>query len=198
MINFDMVGRLRGDTLLFTAPVRHPADGTSESCNEDGFYWCQVRAASPGDHTSLHLEDIPVLHFFTGQHPDYHKPSDTPDKINYDGIVRIVDFVERVIRRLNAEAEWEFTPTKDQDEDSTRFKVPLGVIPDCSTVKACIDGVSEGRRSIGGVGTRRCRTVHRYGAGHGYDDVHGCLSLFEAGQTSEVVVSRKGATQHSP
>jgi hypothetical protein len=41
----------------------------------------------PSDHTSFYLKDIPVLHFFTGTHEDYHKPSDDPEKINYGGLI---------------------------------------------------------------------------------------------------------------
>ena len=150
MLNFDMIGRLRGDTLAVYGTGTSPRwMEMLESCNTDGFILVPSESGvGPSDHTSFYLEDIPVLHFFTGQHPDYHKPSDTPDKINYEGIIRIVDFVERVARRLNDEPEWEFTPTKDQDEDSTpRFKVTLGVIPDYlfDGKGMRIDGVSEGR-----------------------------------------------------
>ena len=78
MINMDMVGRLNADSTLAVYGV-----GTSP-------YFKQVLMASnsafkiienasgvgPSDHTSFYLSDIPVLHFFTGQHEDYHKPSD--------------------------------------------------------------------------------------------------------------------------
>ena len=201
MINFDMVGRLRGDTLAVYGTGTSPGwMELLESCNEDSLILVPSESGvGPSDHTSFYLEDIPVLHFFTGQHPDYHKPSDTPDKINYEGIVRIVDFVERVIRRLNAEAEWEFTPTKDQDEDSTpRFKVTLGVIPDYlfDGEGMRIDGVSEGRPAQL-AGLERGDVVLSIDTVQVTDMMTymGALSLFEAGQTSEVVVSRKGATQ---
>ena len=201
MINFDMVGRLRGDTLAVYGTGTSPGwMELLESCNEDSLILVPSESGvGPSDHTSFYLEDIPVLHFFTGQHPDYHKPSDTPDKINYEGIVRIVDFVERVIRRLNAEAEWEFTPTKDQDEDSTpRFKVTLGVIPDYlfDGKGMRIDGVSEGRPAQL-AGLERGDVVLSIDTVQVTDMMTymGALSLFEAGQTSEVVVSRKGATQ---
>jgi Zn-dependent M28 family amino/carboxypeptidase len=42
----------------------------------------------PSDHTSFYLQGIPAIHFFTGTHADYHKPSDDEDKINYDGMLR--------------------------------------------------------------------------------------------------------------
>jgi membrane-associated protease RseP (regulator of RpoE activity) len=48
----------------------------------------------PSDHASFYLKQIPVLFFFTGTHKDYHRPSDTPDKINAVGLLRVVDFVQ--------------------------------------------------------------------------------------------------------
>ena len=166
-----------------------------ESCNTDDLVLVPSESGvGPSDHTSFYLEDIPVLHFFTGQHPDYHKPSDTPDKINFKGIVRIVDFVERVARRLNDEPAWLFTPTKDQDEDSTpRFKVTLGVIPDYlfDGEGMRIDGVSEGRPAAN-AGLQRGDVVVAIDTLQVVDMMSymGALSQFEAGQTSAVRVKR--------
>ena len=83
----------------------------------------------PSDHTSFYLEDIPVLHVFTGQHEDYHKPTDTADKLNYEGMVRIADFAACIVRELGAQDSIPFTKTKDSSNDDTpRFKVTLGVV----------------------------------------------------------------------
>lgn len=196
MINFDMVGRLRGDTLAVYGTGTSPGwMALLEACNVDSLVLVPSESGvGPSDHTSFYLEDIPVLHFFTGQHPDYHKPSDTPDKINYDGIIRIVDFVERVVRRLNDEPEWIFTATKDQDEESTpRFNVTLGVIPDYlfDGKGMRIDGVSEGRPAQV-AGLQRGDVVLAIDTVNVVDMMSymGALSLFEEGQTSEVVVLR--------
>jgi Zn-dependent M28 family amino/carboxypeptidase len=48
----------------------------------------------PSDHTSFYLQGIPAIHFFTGTHADYHKPSDDEEKINYDGMLRITRYIE--------------------------------------------------------------------------------------------------------
>ena len=196
MLNFDMIGRLRGDTLAVYGTGTSPRwMELLESCNEDSLVLVPSESGvGPSDHTSFYLEDIPVLHFFTGQHPDYHKPSDTPDKINYDGIVRIVDFVERVARRLNDEPDWVFTATKDQDEDSTpRFKVTLGVIPDYlfDGKGMRIDGVSEGRPAAN-AGLQRGDIVLAIDTVQVVDMMSymGALSLFEAGENSEVTIKR--------
>ena len=61
--------------------------------NEDGF--------GPSDHSSFYSKQVPVLFFWTGTHDDYHKPSDTADKINYEGEARIVSFVERIVRDID-------------------------------------------------------------------------------------------------
>ena len=76
MINFDMVGRLRGDTLAVYGTGTSPGwMELLESCNEDSLILVPSESGvGPSDHTSFYLEDIPVLHFFTGQHPDYTSP----------------------------------------------------------------------------------------------------------------------------
>ena len=198
MINFDMIGRLRGDTLAVYGTGTSPRwMELLEECNEEGFVFVPSESGvGPSDHTSFYLEDIPVLHFFTGQHPDYHKPSDTAEKINYDGILRIVNFVERLIRRLDAEEEWVFTATKDQDEESTpSFKVTLGVIPDYlySGIGMRIDGVSDDRpAAIAGlvrgdvvlqIDTVTVTDMMSYMT---------ALSLFEPGAASLVTIERNG------
>ena len=82
------------------------------------------------DHTSFYLMNMPVLHFFTGQHEDYHKPSDDADKINWQGIVKVIRYSEEVIKNVDMKGELAFTKTKDESTETPSFKVTLGVIPD--------------------------------------------------------------------
>jgi hypothetical protein len=201
MINFDMIGRLRGDTLAVYGTGTSPGwMELLESCNEDSLVLVPSESGvGPSDHTSFYLEDIPVLHFFTGQHPDYHKPTDTADKINVEGMLKIVDFVERVIRKLNDEPSWLFTATKDQDEDSTpRFNVTLGVIPDYlfSGTGMRIDGVTEGRPASN-AGMKRGDIVTYIDTIEVIDMMSymTALSKFEEGQTSQVQINRDGKRQ---
>lgn len=198
MINFDMIGRLRGDTLAVYGTGTSPRwMELLEECNDEGFIFVPSESGvGPSDHTSFYLEGIPALHFFTGQHPDYHKPSDTAEKINIQGIVRIVNFVERLIQRLNEQEDWPFTATKDQDEESTpRFKVTLGVIPDYlfSGVGMRIDGVSEGRPAAS-AGLIRGDVVKKIDTVLVTDMMSymTALSLFEAGSESNVIIERGG------
>ncbi len=196
MINLDMVGRMRGDTLAVYGTGTSPEwMELLEACNSDSLTLIPSESGvGPSDHTSFYLEDIPVLHFFTGQHPDYHKPSDTSDKINAEGIRKVVDFVERIMRSLDQKPKWPFTPTVDQDKDSTpSFKVTLGVIPDYlfDGQGMRIDGVSAGRPAananlkrgdvVVSIDTVKVTDMMTYMQ---------ALSLFDAGQTSTVVVNR--------
>ncbi len=125
MVNMDMVGRLKDDKLtvggigtadimkdLVTRLNRRVPNVYSKSTgksfapnveeidlfdlqlSEDGF--------GPSDHASFYGKQIPVLFFFTGTHSDYHKPSDTSDKINYPGIEKIVLFVGDIVNSIDS------------------------------------------------------------------------------------------------
>jgi len=103
MLNFDMVGRMQDDRLIVygvataqelndivaranaAAPLRLAASG-------DGF--------GASDHSSFYAKNLPVLHFFTNVHDDYHKATDDADKINALGIARVVGLAERVTREI--------------------------------------------------------------------------------------------------
>jgi aminopeptidase YwaD len=91
--------------------------------NEDGF--------GPSDHSSFYAKQVPVLFFWTGTHEDYHKPSDTADKINYAGEARIVSFVANIIRDVDKnDKRPTYTVAKSESTGrSTGFRVYLGTIP---------------------------------------------------------------------
>ncbi len=85
----------------------------------------------PSDHMSFYLQDIPVLHFFTGQHDDYHKPTDDADKVNVEGMASIINLIDVVISDLDGSDKLAFTKTKDEEsEKAPKYSVTLGVIPD--------------------------------------------------------------------
>src|SRR5262249_24834638 len=91
--------------------------------NEDGY--------GPSDHSSFYRKQIPVLFFFTGCHNDYHNPSDTADKINYEGEAKIISFVERITRDIDKnEKRPTYTVAKSESQGrSGGFRVYLGTIP---------------------------------------------------------------------
>jgi len=152
MLNMDMVGRLNEENVLVVNGVgTSPAWKTFfEKTNGQNLKLTTTESGfGPSDHTSFYLQDLPVLHFFTGQHTDYHKPSDDSELINYEGIVRVSDFILDLIADLNTKGKLEFTKTKDENEGrrASSFKVSLGVIPDYtySGTGMRIDGATEGR-----------------------------------------------------
>ncbi len=107
--------------------------------NEDGF--------GPSDHSSFYAKQIPVLFFWTGTHEDYHKPSDTADKINYEDQSRIVAVVAKIVRELDlADKRPTYSVTTSPTVGrSTGFRVYLGTIPNYSdsTDGLLLDGVRE-------------------------------------------------------
>jgi len=154
MINMDMVGRLNDSTHVLTVG----GYGTSPEWakyiltdNKKSPFVVKVDSSGtgPSDHTSFYRKDIPVLFFFTGLHSDYHRPSDDADRINYNGELQIVNYINTVITALSKQNQkLAFTKTREtQTGTSTRFNVTMGIMPDytyAGTGVRC-DGISEGR-----------------------------------------------------
>jgi hypothetical protein len=152
MINMDMVGRLD--------PVSH---GLAVSGSGTSAVWepllqnlsidkVKIKTDSsgigPSDHSSFYLKNIPALHFFTGSHSDYHKPSDDADKINYAGEKEVLNVIISLIEQLNGQPKLNFLTTKNKSMGAARsFKVTLGVMPSYSSKEEGleVDGVSEGK-----------------------------------------------------
>ncbi len=153
MINMDMVGRLNDSTKALAVG----GYGTSPA-------WASVINAAdkklpfvikidssgsgPSDHTSFYRKDIPVLFFFTGQHKDYHRPSDDADKINYEGELNVIRYIDKIINDLNNDThKLAFLKTRESQQSVSSFKVTMGIMPDYtySGVGIRADGVSEGR-----------------------------------------------------
>ncbi len=174
MINLDMVGRLKDDKLTIggigtasewksiveefnkptfsehqfgdgrNTPIMISASETPSfklQLNEDGF--------GPSDHSSFYTKKVPVLFFFTGTHLDYHKPSDTADKINYDGLNRVLSCVGMIVHVIDDRRD---RPTYTVAKSPTPtgagragISITLGTIPSYtdSTDGMVIDGVRD-------------------------------------------------------
>lgn len=147
MINMDMVGRMKKDsTLAVYGTGTSPIFKQVLKSHNDNFKLIQQESGvGPSDHTSFYLADIPVLHFFTGQHSDYHKPSDDAEKLNYEGMYLISEYLFNIISDLDDNGKLAFRKTKNESENTPRFKVGLGVIPDYlfDGKGMRIDGISE-------------------------------------------------------
>ncbi len=119
MINMDMVGRLNDEKAISisgvgTSPV---FSQTLNATNEFGLKIIEKESGvGPSDHTSFYLADIPVLHFFTGQHEDYHKPSDDAHLVNYEGMEILSNYILAVLMDLNNNGKLAFRTTKNESE----------------------------------------------------------------------------------
>ncbi len=197
MINMDMVGRLKKDSTLAvygvgTSPIFKQ---TLQSHNSNFKLITKSSGVGPSDHTSFYNANIPVLHFFTGQHEDYHKPSDDFEKLNYQGMQSLSNYIFELISDLNDNDKLAFKTTKNESDAAPRFKVTLGVVPDYlyNGKGMRIDGVSEDKPAQK-AGLLKGDVVVKLGAITVKDMQSYMLALsqFEKGNTTTVVVDRKG------
>ncbi len=197
MLNMDMVGRLREDNTLSvsgtgTAPLWNQV---LHATNPVFKLVLQESGVGPSDHTSFYLQDISVLHFFTGQHEDYHKPTDDAEKLNYEGMQRIADYIEAIILEVNKAPKLIFKKTKNESEEVPRFKVGLGVVPDYlfDGKGMRIDGVSEDKPAQK-AGLQKGDIVVQLGDSTVVDMMSymRALSSFKEGDTTKARVDRNG------
>jgi len=198
MLNMDMVGRLKADSTLAVYGV-----GTSPilkqvvSANNSKFKIIENESGvGPSDHTSFYNSDIPVLHFFTGQHEDYHKPGDDTEKLNYEGMETISTYIFDIISDLDNNGKLPFRKTKNESDDVPRFKVGLGVIPDYlfDGEGMRIDGISEDKPAQK-ANLQKGDIVIKLGDSLVSDMMSymRALSTFDTGSRTKVVVKRGDA-----
>ena len=200
MINFDMVGRLNKERTLAVNGI-----GTSSKwkylLDNSNKYKFKLKTSEsgigPSDHTSFYLQDIPSIHFFTGQHEDYHKPTDDVEKINFEGMYLIHEYVKDIILRSTKIKDFDFQETKSDSTVAPKFTVTLGVMPDYlyDGIGMRIDGISKGK------------TAEKYGIlkgdivlqmnEHKVPDMMGymkALSKFKKGDAAVLKLDRNGKT----
>ncbi len=201
MVNLDMVGRLVDDKLII--------HGTGTGTGFDPLIDRLTEAAGftvakepggfgPSDHSSFYARKIPVMHLFTGSHTDYHRPTDTAEKINYDGMVRISRLIAAIIRDLATTPE----PPDYIEVASKQFqggggdRPYFGSIPDFAKPGGgyAITGVSKGSPAAQG-GLQGGDIIVRLGdsAITGLEDFDSALRKHKAGEAVPVVVQRDGA-----
>ena len=198
MINMDMVGRLNEEKVLAVNGV-----GTSPSWKEtlekidvaDIKIKTSESGVGPSDHTSFYTKGIPVLHFFSGQHNDYHKPEDDSHLVNFQGIYEISAYILAIVKSLDGAGELDYSKTKDESESrkAAKFKVTLGVMPDYvfDGYGMRIDGVLDGKPAQKGgiedgdviikIGDTEVKDIYGYMEG---------LSKYKAGDTATVTLMR--------
>ena len=212
MLNMDMIGRLEGRTLTvmgvgtaeeWTDVLRAANESTARplsiATSPDGF--------GPSDHSSFYGEGLPVLHFFSNTHVDYHRPSDDWDKVDIEGLDRIVDLVSEVALDVagvsGSDERIALTPVgadaaQAHGQASTTsggYGPYLGTIPDMVPVDAGLrlTGVREGSPAAD-AGIRGGDIVVEFG-GRDVGDIYAytyALQDHEPGDAVEIVVLRDG------
>ena len=203
MVNLDMIGRMKNDKLIVYGVLTSPEmKGIVDSANTAKLTINAVGdGEGPSDHAAFYRKDLPVLHLFTDLHDDYHTALDTPDKLNIDGVVKVVDYTERVVRALaDRPAKIAFTrvQTAGNNRPSERqgSGVYLGSIPDMGAgdVKGMpLSGVRPGSPADQG-GLKAGDVIVKFGGkviGNIYDYTD-ALGAHKPGDVVEIVVQRAG------
>ncbi len=167
MLNLDMVGRIRKgdlevggngtaadlDKLLKDADEGLPLKlGTSAVGGKGGM--------GPSDHMSFALKKIPVLFFFSGLHADYHRPTDTADKVNYWGMAKVVELGDRTVEALARLQREQYVGTFDSGAIARMggagggHGASLGVVPEYGSTDAPVTGVRISGTSEGSAAER--------------------------------------------
>jgi Zn-dependent M28 family amino/carboxypeptidase len=201
-LNFDMVGRMQDNKLTVQATGTSPswakvieqanvAAGFDLAVQEDPY--------QPTDVATFNAASIPSLSFFTGAHADYHKPSDTADKIDYEDLDRVVDFAAAIVRRVeDANDPPRFTKVEQQMQSGSGragVRIFTGTIPDYSTdVKGLLLGGVVGGGPAEQAGLQKGDVIVEI-AGQTIANIYDytyALDILKIGQPSKVVYMRDG------
>ena len=211
MLNLDMVGRVQGDALtVFGTATAEEWPDLLEQANGRLAKPLQLQLVGDGfgasDHSSFYARGIPVLHFFSNTHPEYHRSRTTGKLVNADGMARVTQLVTALARDVvPASGTASLTavggsgnPHQGPADGSTvrsGFRVRVGTIPDYSRESGGmrVTGVRDGSPAAK-AGLKGGDIIVRFGS-HEIEDVYGymyALQEFEPGDEVEVVVLRDG------
>jgi hypothetical protein len=154
MLNMDMVGRLKDDELIVygTGTAKNFESLLDDINDHFGFKIKREPGGfGPSDHASFYARQIPVLHFFTGLHNDYHRPSDDANKLNIPGIRRVGEMVATAATKI-AEADNRPEYQQAQRESLRPGNGPAGDRPYFGSIPN-LGGDDEEGYAIQGVGT---------------------------------------------
>lgn len=208
-VNLDMVGRSVDNKFSVLGVGSSPAwAGLVEAANRgvDFTVATSQDPYTPSDSMNFYLAGVPAVHLFTGTHEDYHRPSDTADKLNYPDLDRVGRFTANLVQELaNAETkipyakvERTFVPRMGGSRSGSR--VYTGTIPDYAAESngLLLSGVVEGSPAAnaelkGGdiiteFGGRRIANIHEYMT---------VLEGVKAGEEVKVVYTRAGETRET-
>ncbi|UUO05024.1 M20/M25/M40 family metallo-hydrolase [Blastopirellula sp. J2-11] len=200
MLNMDMVGRLKDEKLIISG------SGTAKEFEAlidqlNGDYQFVVTkdpgGYGPSDHASFYAKEIPVMHFFTGTHDDYHRPSDDVEKLDIAGIRRIASMLADAAIAIDAmPAPPEYVAiAPESTERRTGSRPYFGSIPDFSVVGKgyALQGVSP-ESPADKAGLKAGDIIVKLGESKiaGLEDFDGALRGFKAGDKAKVTIMRDG------
>ena len=201
-LNFDMVGRMQDNRLNIQASGSSPVwDRLVEQANVKAGFDLRVQPDpyQPTDVQTFNAAGIPSLNFFTGSHVDYHKPSDTADKIDYEDLDRIVDFASAIVRRLDSMTDTPaFTKVEPQTQGGASragVRIFTGTIPDyASDAKGLLLGGVVGGGPAEQAGLQKGDVIVEI-AGQTIANIYDytyALDVLKVGQPAKVVYMRGG------
>jgi len=209
MLNMDMVGRLKADRTLAingTGTSSFWKKAIKKSNKQMGSKAFELvlseSGTGPSDHTSFYNVGIPVLHFFTGQHDQYHKPTDEMGLIDFNGLQDIAQLIENIAIAASQKGKLDFIKTKEEkSQQAANFKVTLGVMPDYlySGEGLKIDGTKEGRPGAK-AGLKQGDIILSMGK-YPIADIYAymdALSKFNPGEKTEIEILREGKKMKLP
>lgn len=200
MINMDMIGRMKDHKLIiFGTGTTSDWEEILLVANTDSLKIQLVKdGTGASDHTSFYYKNIPVLHYFTDTHSDYHRPSDDVEYINNEGIAKITEHIVRVIEYLDGidKEQMAFIEAPGKQRQSMRLEGPtLGVLPDYGYdgTGMKITGINPNQAAdnaglqsgdiIIGLGDARLDDIYDY---------MGALNTLEKGETTTITILRNG------
>lgn len=203
MINLDMIGRMSDKNLLIFGVGTTPKwSELAVAVNEDSLNLNLVKdGTGASDHTSFYYKNIPVLHYFTDTHSDYHRPSDDLAYIEVGGQELVVSHVARMVDALGSisKEELPFVEAPGEQRQSMTLNGPtLGVLPDYGFegVGMRITGTNPGQPAqnaglqsgdiIIALGDTPLEDIYGY---------MGALNTLEVGQKTTITILRDGVEQ---
>ena len=201
MLNYDMVGRLKDDKLvIFGTGSASEFDALIDRLAKDrGFKLTKNPSGfGPSDQASFYAKQIPVMHFFTGTHRDYHRPTDDTDKVNARGMRRVVELVEDIAMEL---ATTEKRPTYREVKRGARTATKAGSRPYFGSIPDFaggddgykISGVAKGGPADK-AGLKGGDAIIKFGKSKiaNLDDFDNALRKYKAGDKVKLTVNRDG------
>ena len=199
-LNFDMVGRMQNNKLAAQATGTSPAwPSILERANVTAGFdlTLQEDPYQPTDVSSFNQAGVPSLSFTTGAHVDYHKPSDTADKIDYADLDRVADFATSIVRRLMDTEPPQFAKVEQSNQTATRTGIRLftGTVPDyTSNAKGLLLGGVIGGGPAEAAGLQKGDVIVEI-AGQSIANIYDytyALELLKIGEPVKVIYERAG------